>query len=448
MKLWAFFIALSESQCVTKTKSGKSCQRWDRNHPHRPKYRAGKNNCCASPDNDPKGNWCYTTDPKTRFEYCDSEATVADDCFEGVAGNYKGTKSKTESGRICQNWNSNYPHNPQHKPSPSNHNYCRAPDGDSKTWCYTMDSSKRWEYCDVKLCTGPTKPPLTTRRTTTNRVLPSSQTCGQPERDFRWDSKAAKPSTVDNRGNPMSQAPGDAGYIYGGTTVLPQRAPWQVRLQGKFGCGGTLVSLRTIVTAAHCLVGATNPRQWQISAGHVKKNFYQARAEEGWQIKPVEKIIIHPQYNVGKTHNNDIALMILKTPMTYTKFVRPACLPDKNFKMKPGTTALITGWGATERGSTDVLLKNTIPMVDFNTCNRQNYRALTEHMICGGKEGEDTCQGDSGGPLVANVDDPSKPVPVWTLFGVTSWGYGCGQRGKPGVYAEVADYLDWIKPHL
>lgn len=49
-------------------------------------------------------------------------------------------------------------------------------------------------------------------------------------------------------------------------------------------------------------------------------------------------------------------------------------------------------------------------MVDFNTCNRQNYRSLTEHMICGGKEGEDTCQGDSGGPLVAHVDDPRKDL--------------------------------------
>ena len=49
-------------------------------------------------------------------------------------------------------------------------------------------------------------------------------------------------------------------------------------------------------------------------------------------------------------------------------------------------------------------------MVDFNTCNRQNYRSLTEHMICGGKEGEDTCQGDSGGPLVAHVDDPRRDL--------------------------------------
>ena len=47
--------------------------------------------------------------------------------------------------------------------------------------------------------------------------------------------------------------------------------------------------------------------------------------------------------------------MILKTPMKYTKFVRPACLPDKNFKMKPGSTALITGWGATENGMTSFI---------------------------------------------------------------------------------------------
>ena len=60
--------------------------------------------------------------------------------------------------------------------------------------------------------------------------------------------------------------------------------------------------------------------------------------------------------------------MILKTPMTYTKFVRPACLPDKNFKMKPGTTALITGWGATERGMTSYIINLNFNQFDHKRC--------------------------------------------------------------------------------
>jgi len=69
-------------------------------------------------------------------------------------------------------------------------------------------------------------------------------------------------------------------------------------------------------------------------------------------------------------------------------------------------------------------------------------------MICGGVEGEDTCQGDSGGPLITIIDNEQTGEKEYTLFGVTSWGYGCGKLGKPGVYAEVADYLDFINPHL
>ena len=42
--------------------------------------------------------------------------------------------------------------------------------------------------------------------------------------------------------------------------------------------------------------------------------------------------------------------MKLESPFTYTDFVRPACLPDKDFEMETGWTA-ITGWGATEQGS-------------------------------------------------------------------------------------------------
>ena len=52
------------------TQSGKECQRWDSNQPHTPRYRDGKHNNCATPDNDKKP-WCYTTDPSMRWEYCD-----------------------------------------------------------------------------------------------------------------------------------------------------------------------------------------------------------------------------------------------------------------------------------------------------------------------------------------------------------------------------------------
>ena len=58
---------------------------------------------------------------------------------------------------------------------------------------------------------------------------------------------------------------------------------------------------------------------------------------------------------------------------------------------------------------------------------------------------KDTCQGDSGGPLVCMINDYTKVHPVYTLVGVTSWGYGCGDKGKPGVYTDVPDYIDWIK---
>lgn len=53
-------------------------------------------------------------------------------------------------------------------------------------------------------------------------------------------------------------------------------------------------------------------------------------------------------------------------------------------------------------------------------------------------------QGDSGGPLVCEEGDEK---PKLTLRGIISWGSGCGDRYKPGVYTDVTNYLAWIREH-
>ncbi|VDI01937.1 plasminogen [Mytilus galloprovincialis] len=182
---------------VSTTKSGKTCQAWSKQEPHKHGFWAmnDESNYCRNLDGE-QAPWCYTTDSETRYEMCDIPfcrnlacrsspcenkgicAEVAggfkckcpcgytgdtcstrdknkEDCKRSTNGfEYKGMINTTISHRTCQRWDSDTPHG--HSFNNLNaENYCRNPDNEPKPWCYTTDPDKRWEICDIPFCTTP-----------------------------------------------------------------------------------------------------------------------------------------------------------------------------------------------------------------------------------------------------------------------------------------------------
>ncbi|KAM6126679.1 plasminogen-like [Pterocles gutturalis] len=158
-----------------KTQRGIPCQKWAEKTPHQPNYTPEKyptagldENYCRNPDGDESGPWCYTTDPATRFDYCnipECEGQVTHtgegptgECMHCNGEDYHGEVSRTESGLECQRWDAQEPHmhgfTPKHFPEKDlKMNYCRNPDGELRPWCFTTSPTKRWEYCNIPRCT-------------------------------------------------------------------------------------------------------------------------------------------------------------------------------------------------------------------------------------------------------------------------------------------------------
>ncbi|KAI8495491.1 hypothetical protein Bbelb_269460 [Branchiostoma belcheri] len=80
-----------------------------------------------------------------------------DSCMLENGASYRGTASVTETGKTCQRWDSQTPHDHDRTPwkypaSGLEQNYCRNPDGEDKVWCYTLDPGIRWEWCNIPFC--------------------------------------------------------------------------------------------------------------------------------------------------------------------------------------------------------------------------------------------------------------------------------------------------------
>uniref|UniRef100_A0A3P8SQH1 Serine protease 56 n=1 Tax=Amphiprion percula TaxID=161767 RepID=A0A3P8SQH1_AMPPE len=242
-------------------------------------------------------------------------------------------------------------------------------------------------------------------------------------------------NTMQNLEPTMQTRAQGEGMIVGGSPAPPGSWPWLVNLQfdGGLMCGGVLVDSSWVVTAAHCVFDIT-------------------KTDPDEQVLKVNRIIPHPKFN-PKTYNNDIALVELMSPVVLSEHVTPVCLPS-GMEPPTGSPCLVAGWGvylrvsfSTDGPSADVVMEAKLPLLPQSTCKSALGKELvTNTMLCAGylSGGIDSCQGDSGGPLIYQDRISGR----FQLYGITSWGYGCGEKGKPGVYTRVSAFSDWIQAEI
>ncbi|KAJ8347859.1 hypothetical protein SKAU_G00264480 [Synaphobranchus kaupii] len=209
----------------------------------------------------------------------------------------------------------------------------------------------------------------------------------------------------------------DSNRVVGGTDAQEGAWPWIVSLhwRGRHVCGASLIDREWLISAAHCVYGKNMLlSNWKVLLGLHSQGDPPSLHTEARQV---DRIIFNKIYN-RRTKDGDIAMMHLETPVNFTDYIQPICLPDNDEQFEPGRKCFIAGWG-------------TEQLPEYN---------ITARMVCAGypEGGIDSCQGDSGGPLMCYQDGH------WMLAGVTSFGVGCGRPQRPGVYALVSEFTNWV----
>nr|AAL31706.1 coagulation factor-like protein 3 [Hyphantria cunea] len=255
---------------------------------------------------------------------------------------------------------------------------------------------------------------------------------------------------------------GSFSRVVGGEKAKLGDFPWMALLGYKnrngdtnWLCGGSLISSRHILTAAHCIHNHENDL-YVVRLGELDLT----KEDEGATPYDVliKQKIKHAEYSAN-AYTNDIGILILDKDVEFTDLIRPICIPKDN-KLRANSfedyNPLVAGWGQTTyKGQFASHLQFAqLPVVSNDFCT-QAYAAyeaqkIDERVLCAGYNlgGKDACQGDSGGPLMQPIWSPVQFKNYYYQIGVVSYGRKCAEAGFPGVYSRITHFIPWIEEQV
>lgn len=185
--------------------------------------------------------------------------------------------------------------------------------------------------------TPPSSPKQPTNSTQRNKLAqtsrkPSSQRYENTDEWVNQIHQITTPKPYDAHRDCGVRSMKREGRVVGGRDSHLGEFPWSVLIREttllgffvKTKCGGVLIDLKWVLTAAHCQPGMFG--SLVVVVGEYDLGGKSSRLKP--MIKKVKRMIIHRDYNPSN-FDNDIALLELESPYQVQPHVVPICLPGK-----------------------------------------------------------------------------------------------------------------------